>query len=479
MTPVIVEFGNVFGFSLRVYGYGLMLVLGFLLGIALTQWRARRAGESPDVIARCGLLAVLGGIAGARIAYVIQHHDKLVGPGHGAFEVFDITSGGLTYYGGLILAVLMVTVYLAAKKLPVRRYLDCFAVSIMIGLAFGRAGCLLNGCCYGAEAGEHSALGMTFPMYAKPLLKLDSSNGPYSSSTEGPSPVFDSQFTRGLIHPDARLVYPLERTAGPLQPLDQKKTVLIPRQMHGKLDNDQVGIMLGSREAAKAEFDKLTGPSGLLTHQKWNATLAEHGQGFLRGSELWEEAVYLYDTDRDGRLSFEEAWAYLQGRLARVTRDKAGNKNFSGTLNDYLQADLFALAGREHSLPVKPSQAIGIVNALVLAGVLAIFYRLRRREGQAFALLAILYPITRFLEELIRDDNQHDLVNGILTHNQYTSIALLIAGVTMWIVLRHVPASAGPAWNARLALAGLSNGRAADRGGKSGKLQKARNGQRS
>ena len=66
MRQIIFDFGRLhlldWQFMLRVYGYGLMLVLGFLVAIYVGQWRARRMGENPEHVARIGLLSLVGGI---------------------------------------------------------------------------------------------------------------------------------------------------------------------------------------------------------------------------------------------------------------------------------------------------------------------------------------------------------------------------------------------------------------------------------
>ena len=160
---------------------------------------------------------------------------------------------------------------------------------------------------------------------------------------------------------------------------------------------------------------------------------------------------------RDERLDFAEAWAYLQWRRRWVTRrfDADGNGDLTGREGDranaFLQADQIVLAAATRAAPVKPAQALGIGNALLLAGLLTLFHRLRRREGQVFALLIVLYPITRFVLEAIRDDNPHNLLRGVLTHNQYTSLAMLGSGVVLFLALARLPASAGPAWARRRA----------------------------
>jgi phosphatidylglycerol:prolipoprotein diacylglycerol transferase len=57
--------------------------------------------------------------------------------------------GGLTYYGGLLVAAPIGVWYAHKRALGVRRVADVTAPVIMLGLFFGRMGCLFNGCCYG------------------------------------------------------------------------------------------------------------------------------------------------------------------------------------------------------------------------------------------------------------------------------------------------------------------------------------------
>ena len=101
MKQIIFDFGTlpVLDIPLRVFGYGLMLVCGFLVAIFFARWRARRAGENPDSIIYIGMLGLLGGVIGARLAYVFKHWDAYSGPGANFVEIFNITSGGLIYFG--------------------------------------------------------------------------------------------------------------------------------------------------------------------------------------------------------------------------------------------------------------------------------------------------------------------------------------------------------------------------------------------
>ncbi len=460
MQQIIVDFGTVelFGraLSLRIYGYGLMLVLGFLFAIYLAQWRAKRFGENPDVVVRCGILALIGGIVGARIAFVIERWDEQFA-GAPLIETLNITSGGLIYYGGVALATAMVLAYLLWRRLPVRRYLDIIAPSLMLGLAFGRAGCLLNGCCYGGRCASDWALAMEFPMYSRPLVELGGGAGPFSEGTDAPSPPYAEQFYRAdpVVHPDERLVNPYVPAGGhgSLHP---------PRRLHGALETDQLAVLFGNKADAKELFDALAG-DGRLSEAEWKRGKAS-GDGILRGSEAWDAAI-AFEASGDGQLTFNELWRYFEARrarlIARFDADEDGRLGADerAAADAWLREDLFALAAAEHAAAVRPAQPLGLINALLLAGLLLAFSRLRRREGQVFALLVVLYPVTRFCLESIRADNEHDVLKGVLTHNQYTSLILMTIGVVMWALLYTRPASAGPTWRERLERTGERSAR--------------------
>jgi prolipoprotein diacylglyceryltransferase len=449
MRQIIVELvsGDLFGrhVSLRIHGYGLMLALGFLAAIYLARWRARRAGEDPDVIVHCGLLALVGGIVGGRIAYVIQHWSTqfAVAPDP-LLAMLNVTSGGLIYHGGLILASALVIGYLLMKRLPLRRYLDFVAASVMLGLAFGRVGCLLNGCCFGLPCRADWPLGMRFPMFSKPLISLVRGPGGFSPDTDSPSPVYAHQLTTGRVHPDQRLCDPL---------LPQH--VWPPRYLHGRLDNDQLAELMDESRWS-ADFRALAGPNGQIDEAEWRTGLRQR-TGLLRGSENWAQAVEAFDQGGDDRLDEAEMRDYLTARrawvLARFDADGDGRLSDAerAAANAYLQADLWALAAAQWSAPVKPSQLLSLIGALVVAGILHGFYRLRRREGQVFALMMMVYPVMRFFVEALRDENPHDLSRGQLTHNQITVLVIAAAGLVMWLVLRRLPPSAGPTARQRAA----------------------------
>jgi prolipoprotein diacylglyceryltransferase len=452
MQQIIIDFGIVhigsMAVGLRIYGYGLMMVLGFLAGILLARRRAKRCGEDPETIPQLAILALIGGVVGARLAYVIKEWDLLDRQGAGAF--FDVTSGGLVYYGGVIGGLLMMGVYLFIRRLPWRRYLDIIAVSLMVGLAFGRAGCLLNGCCWGARVEDDSLMATHFPMYSHPLLNVSKTGNPYSFAQGQPSPAYQAQYyEEHTLQPDERLLNLYAyRPLGRRGPSDRPDPILPAYDLHGPLERDQLGTMLlPSREQARPGFATLAGADGMVDYAEWRAGLHRPGS-VLRGSEQWTEAMAFQFDDRVASLTFDEFWGYLSARrdvtLWRFDADRDGRLDAAEqqAANEYYQVDQVTLAGGEHTHALQPAQLLGLINALLIAIVAAAFFRHRWREGQVFALLLVLYPPGRFLLESLRYAEPGSLIAG-LTHNQWTSIVIFIIGMLFLMLLQRMPASAG------------------------------------
>ena len=141
------------GLNLPVYGYGLMLVLGVFAAVELGRFLANRHGLNGDHFATIGLLALVSGVAGARISHVLENLGDYtrsdVSPWQNLVHMVNLSEGGLTFYGGFLLATPVLLIYAKWRNMPLRLGMDVIAPCLMVGLAFGRVGCLLNGCCWG------------------------------------------------------------------------------------------------------------------------------------------------------------------------------------------------------------------------------------------------------------------------------------------------------------------------------------------
>lgn len=151
MMPILF---NIPGTNIPIYSYGLMMVVGFLASIQLGKYLARRCGLDPELFVNIGLIALVTGVLGARLSHVLenlpQYTDSSRSFRENFWDAINIRSGGLTYYGGFLLAFPSLVYYAIKKKIPLRLGMDMIAPCLMIGLACGRIGCFLNGCCYGA-----------------------------------------------------------------------------------------------------------------------------------------------------------------------------------------------------------------------------------------------------------------------------------------------------------------------------------------
>jgi phosphatidylglycerol:prolipoprotein diacylglycerol transferase len=158
------------GLDWPVYGYGLMLVLGVYAAIELGRYLANRVGLNGDYFVTMGLLALAAGVLGARLSHVLENLEFYTRDDRTFWQnlraAADLSSGGLTFYGGFLLAAPVVALYIWRRKIPIRVAMDIVAPCLMIGLALGRVGCLLNGCCWGQTCDLPWAV--TFPYGSPP-----------------------------------------------------------------------------------------------------------------------------------------------------------------------------------------------------------------------------------------------------------------------------------------------------------------------
>jgi phosphatidylglycerol:prolipoprotein diacylglycerol transferase len=145
-----------------IHTYGLMLAVGFYAAWWLGARRAKAEGIDPDIIGNVVLIAIVSGVAGARLLFFIRYHD----PRESFWSIFIVWEGGLVFYGGLITAAAAIAFYLWRRKIPMWQMGDILAPSLALGQAFGRLGCFFNGCCFGGPSTAAFPLGIRFPCIA-------------------------------------------------------------------------------------------------------------------------------------------------------------------------------------------------------------------------------------------------------------------------------------------------------------------------
>lgn len=160
------------GAGVPVRGYGTMLLLAAAAGTWLSIVRGRAAGYDADTITGLGLEVFLWGIVGARLFHVIEYHDRFFPEGRSLLEgipaVLNVAAGGLTVFGSIPTAALAAWRFAVRRGLSLPRLADCIAPGLLLGLAIGRVGCFLNGCCYGGPC--DLPWGVRFPPESPPWL---------------------------------------------------------------------------------------------------------------------------------------------------------------------------------------------------------------------------------------------------------------------------------------------------------------------
>jgi phosphatidylglycerol:prolipoprotein diacylglycerol transferase len=141
MFPELLKIGPI-----TIYSYGLMAAIGFLLGGYLLERELDRVGRNRELAGSIIISAIIGGIVGSKIYFIIQNPGLL----EEDFLGTVFSGAGLVWYGGAIGGLLTVTWWIKRKDLPFLLVADLMGPLLLMGQGIGRIGCFLSGDgCYG------------------------------------------------------------------------------------------------------------------------------------------------------------------------------------------------------------------------------------------------------------------------------------------------------------------------------------------
>lgn len=174
------------GVWLPVRGYGTLILTGFLCGVWLAARRAKEIGAEPRHCVDVGVGGVILGLIGARVFHILMNWSNYTPFQSGGFEfsriadMFKLWEGGLVFFGAFLVVLPWAWLYCRWHKIQPLVFLDLAVPGLIAGLAFGRIGCYLNGCCWGKLS--DAAWAVQFP---------------------AGSPPYEWQHSAGLIHDGA------------------------------------------------------------------------------------------------------------------------------------------------------------------------------------------------------------------------------------------------------------------------------------
>lgn len=328
--------------GLPIRGYGVMLVAGVVSGFALTVARGRRMGFHPDRVLTMLIGMFVSGILGARVFHVIQYWDRIRVEDSivsTLVRIIKFNEGGLVVYGAMIAGLAWVVCFAWREKWSLLRTGDMIAPGMLLGLALGRIGCLLNGCCHGGACdGEMFAL--QFPQASPPYM---------------------SQLERGEL-------------------------------LGADFEADGRGVVVRGVRPGLAE-----------------------AAGVRPGAR-----VLVLPSDKNLR----DSRMLDDGRAMVVIETESSNAKW--TVDDL----------PPRSLPTRPAQIYSSINATLLCLLLLAIHPYRTRDGQLLLSLLTLYPVTRFLLELVRTD-EPGRFGTALTISQWVSVGMLALAALGWVALQR------------------------------------------
>ncbi len=168
---------TVLGFEIAFYG--IIIAIGMALAMTIIFKEVKRTGQSEDYYYDLAIFAIIFGIIGARMYYVIFEWEQYR---HNLLSVFNIREGGLAIYGGLIAGTITTCVFCKIKKMSIPQVLDTIILGIIIGQILGRWGNFFNREAFG---------GFTDNLFAM-QIRYDEVGGVISESLEKHIQIVDN-----------------------------------------------------------------------------------------------------------------------------------------------------------------------------------------------------------------------------------------------------------------------------------------------
>jgi phosphatidylglycerol---prolipoprotein diacylglyceryl transferase len=379
--------------GIPMYGFGAMLFVCF---VAVTLWGSRRAKRTADMpperFQDMVIWLFLSGLIGARVLYMIQYShtfpDQSLMGLLGAF--FKIWEGGIIFYGsalggvigyGLFYHFILRRLHIDGWKLA-----DAVAPLLALGLAIGRIGCYLNGCCWGQVACEECR---TVPLGAAhfPVLPAHARQQ-LVGDTHPKEPSLRLQTPTGFVR---------EPQFGPNGP------VLVVRGVEPGSAAEEAGVKVGDRivKVGRGEGDvnEMKGPN--------------------------------YDTLEQMVGSWPRGKSKLELTVEREEKDE---KDPTKTVTKTVELPSFV----PRTVGLYPTQLYETVSMALLILFLLAYYPFRRHDGQLMVVLMVGYAFHRFVNESLRIE---PAVGLGLTLSQWGSVVILAAAVGIEIYLRRTQPS--------------------------------------
>lgn len=148
--------------TITITSFGVMMALSFLTGFWIVRLELLRKGMDEELAGDVLMGAIIGGIVGAKVYYVLLNWPQTAQDPFGML----FSRAGLVWYGGFIGGAIGVSLAIHRRKAPVPVLADVCAPALALAYAVGRMGCFLVGDDYGRPT--DSWVGIAFPKGSPP-----------------------------------------------------------------------------------------------------------------------------------------------------------------------------------------------------------------------------------------------------------------------------------------------------------------------
>lgn len=158
MDPIMIQIG-----PLAIRWYGFLITLSIFIAFELAKRRLRAWGLDGERFEAAAFWAVVFGVVGARLFYVLTSWKEFA---QNPVSALYIWQGGLSFHGGILFGALVFYYYHRRYGLPLYPYLDAAIPGVALGIIAGRIGNLMNG---SDTVGRLTTLpiGFTWPEWAR------------------------------------------------------------------------------------------------------------------------------------------------------------------------------------------------------------------------------------------------------------------------------------------------------------------------
>jgi phosphatidylglycerol:prolipoprotein diacylglycerol transferase len=342
--------------------------------------------------------------------------------------MFLFYEGGLVVYGGIIGGMIATAIFFWRHRLSVLAMYDIMAPALLLGIAFGRLGCLMNGCCFGSVC--EPAYGIVFPVGSPAHYSQVEHNDVFLGGLKFAPSETPNLSKDNNISADNKIF----------------STPNVSNRTAENVDFYSGGCScyrIHKRNISKEEQERRDSLPAMISEVEPNSDAEKAG---LKPNMIVRRLLIAQDNGQ----SYEVTGSHLFLNVSDLHRglfELAINKmnktkaelTFVVTTpeNDVSQTIRYSMPPAE-VLPVYPTQLISSIGAICLCFLILFLERIDNRDGFTSILFLFFYSIGRFHIELFRDDEASFLRTG-LSVAQNVSIGIFLLGVIITIYIYTRP----------------------------------------